>query len=99
MMREISSPDPRESNESEFRLPHPSPPKPQPDAGPRNLESAAGAERFSLPRLRPEDVYPSRPYSCANRVYLLRESELRTLAEIGTFRAVAAADLGRLAYG
>jgi len=99
MTREISSPDPRESNEREFRITQPFSAKPQPEDGPRNLESAAGAERFSLPRLRPEDVYPSRPYSCANRVYLLRESELRTLAEIGTFRAVAAADLGRLAYG
>jgi len=99
MPREISNPDPRESNEREFRITQPVPAEPQPEDGPRNLESAAGAERLPLPRHRPKALDPSRPYSCANRVYLLRESEVRTLTEIGTFRAVAAADLGRLAYG
>jgi hypothetical protein len=41
----------------------------------------------------------ARAYYVADRLYLLRESELRTLVEIGTFRAVAAADLARLGYG
>ena len=99
MPREISNPDPRDSNEREFRITQPFSAEPQPEDSPRNLESAGDAERFPLPRHRPEALDPSRPYSCANRVYLLRESELRTLAEIGTFRALAAADLSRLAYG
>jgi hypothetical protein len=97
MPREIANPDPRESNERESRITPLLPVEPRPEDGPRNFERAAAAERLLTPR--PEAFDPPRAYDCANRVYLLRESELRTLAEVGTFRAVSAADLGRLGYG
>jgi hypothetical protein len=99
MPREISNPDPRETNGRESRINPPFPAEPQPDDGEPNFERGAAPERFSITRPRLRALDSPRAYYCANRVYLLRESELRTLAEIGTFRAIAAADLGRLGYG
>jgi hypothetical protein len=99
MPREISNPDPRETNGRESRINPPFPAEPQPDDGEPNFERGAAPERFSITRPRLGALDSPRAYYCANRVYLLRESELRTLAEIGTFRAIAAADLGRLGYG
>jgi hypothetical protein len=99
MPREISNPESRETNGRESRINRPFPAEPQPDDGQPTLERGAATERFLITRPRPEALDSPRAYYCANRVYLLRESELRTLAEIGTFRAVAAADLGGLGYG
>lgn len=100
MPREISNELPRDLEERESLTTRPFPSRPQqPADGRQNLGRAAGAERVSMPRPRPEALDTARAYYFADRVYLLRQSELRTLAEIGTFRAVAAADLGRLGYG
>jgi len=100
MPREISDDAPRDVNARESRTTRPFPTRSQdPRDGEPDLGRAADAERFCLPRRRPEVLDTPRAYYVADRVYLLRESELRTLAEIGTFRAIAAADLGRLSYG
>ena len=47
----------------------------------------------------PESLDSSRAHYTRDRTYFLRDSELQTLAEVGTFRAVAAPDLARLSYG
>jgi hypothetical protein len=48
--------------------------------------------------LKPEREDSPQARVLRNRTYLLRESELRTMSELGTFRVVAAADLARFAY-
>jgi hypothetical protein len=40
-----------------------------------------------------------RAHYLGDRAYFLRDSELRTIAEVGTFRAIADADLARFGYG
>jgi len=52
---------------------------------------------FRFPR-KPEALDTPRAYYFGEQAYLLRESEVRTLGEIGAFRAVAAEDLCRLGY-
>ena len=97
MSRDASSRDPRDTQERES-----------------GVTSARRASRESLPPRHPEQTSSSRPmaierkpeaidspraYYLRDRAYFLRESELRTLVEVGTFRAVAAPDLARIAYG
>ncbi len=53
--------------------------------------------RESLSR-KPEREDSPRAYVLRDRTYLLRESELHTMSELGTFRVIAAADLARFAY-
>jgi hypothetical protein len=72
----------------------------------RDLESPAidaNATRFPdrLPEIhrKPEALDSPRAHTLGDRTYLLRESELQTLAEVGTFRAVAATDLALIGYG
>ena len=60
-------------------------------------DSRSGAERLSFEPREPLDT--PRAYYLGRNVYLLRASELGTLAVIGTFRTVLAADLDRFAYG
>ena len=48
--------------------------------------------------LTPEREDSPRAHVLPDRTYLLRESELHTMTELGTFRVVAAADLTRFAY-
>jgi DNA-binding MarR family transcriptional regulator len=48
--------------------------------------------------LRPQDQDRTRPYTLGRRTFLLRESEVRAMADIGTFRVVALTDLARYAY-
>lgn len=98
MPREISNPEPRESDVRVAKVCEAFPAEPQQEDGASNLERAV-SRRLSLPRPGPETSDSHRACYCADRVYLLRESELQTLAEIGTFRAIAARDLGRLGYG
>lgn len=48
--------------------------------------------------LKPEREDSPRAHLLPDRTYLLRDSELHTMSELGTFRVVAAADLARFAY-
>jgi hypothetical protein len=105
MPRDIFSGDPRESNERESPSPNSrSAPRlavPHEQSEERQLSDAPplAGQRFAIPARQPEALDPPRAHYLGDRAYFLRDSELRTLAEIGTFRAVAAADLARLSYG
>jgi hypothetical protein len=48
--------------------------------------------------LKPERLDTPRAFSDRDRIYSLRESELRSLGEIGTFRVVTPEDLAKYAY-
>jgi hypothetical protein len=47
----------------------------------------------------PEALDSPRAHYTRDRTYFLRDSELQTLAEVGTFRVIAAPDLARAGYG
>lgn len=47
----------------------------------------------------PETLDSPRAHYTRERTYFLRDSELQTLAEVGTFRVIAAPDLARVSYG
>ncbi|HMI50554.1 MAG TPA: hypothetical protein VK525_03515 [Candidatus Saccharimonadales bacterium] len=76
------------------------------DPEPGRAAPRSGAERLEIPlprtreprALTAEREGPPRAYSLRDRTFLLRESELHTMAELGTFRVVAATELARLAY-
>jgi hypothetical protein len=57
------------------------------------------AERHPSRQRKPEAVDTPRAHYLGNRAYFLRESELQTLGEVGTFRAIAANDLAAISYG
>ncbi|HET8925232.1 MAG TPA: hypothetical protein VFN26_19780 [Candidatus Acidoferrum sp.] len=61
--------------------------------------SELAAREPRRPPLQPERLDSQRSYYDRDRTYLLRESELRSLAEIGTFRVVTPGDLAKYAYG
>lgn len=48
---------------------------------------------------KPEPMDSPRAHYLPDRTYFVSDSELRTLAEIGTFRALASKDLARFSYG
>jgi hypothetical protein len=56
-------------------------------------------ERPQVTQRKPEALDTPRAHYLGDRACLLRESELQTLVEIGTFRAVAAIDLASISYG
>ena len=78
----------------------------QRDHEPRRAAPRSGAERLEIPpppareprALTAEREDSPRAYALRGRTFLLRESELRTMAALGTFRVVAATELARLAY-
>jgi len=47
---------------------------------------------------RPESEDRRSPYSLGRRTFLLRESEVQAMSDLGTFRVVAADDLGQFVY-
>jgi hypothetical protein len=51
------------------------------------------------PSRRPEREDSARAYLLCDRTFLLRDSQLVAMTELGRFRVVAAADLARFAYG
>jgi len=55
--------------------------------------------RPQITQRRPEALDTPRAHYLGDRACLLRESELQTLIEVGTFRAVAAIDLASISYG
>jgi hypothetical protein len=105
MPRDIFSDDPRESNERESLSSDPRstsrPAMQRSQSAESRLNEALQpvVERFAVPARQPEALDAQRAHYLGDRAYFLRDSELRTLGEIGTFRTVAAADLARLGYG
>ena len=72
----------------------------------RSIEPAAipandprGADRATSNRRIPEALDSPRAYYSRERTYFLRDSELETLTEVGTFRVIAAPDLAHFGYG
>ncbi len=83
-----------------------SPLESQPQAGTRSLEQIEiapdglrAADRSSRNQRVPEALDSLRAHYTPDRTYFLRDSELQTLAEVGMFRVIAAADLARASYG
>ena len=62
-------------------------------------ESPRTAGRSERCQRLPEALDSPLAHYIGDRAYLVRDSELRTIAEIGTFRIVAASDLSRVGYG
>lgn len=56
------------------------------------------ADRSAKPVRVPEALDFARAHYTRDRTYFLRESELETLVEVGTFRVIAAPDLARFGY-
>jgi hypothetical protein len=78
-------------------------PLPHPDVhgrDDRDSEARGGSQHPETRTLDPGDERDPavRAYYVRDRAYLLRDSEIRSLAEIGTFRVVAVADLAQHAY-
>jgi hypothetical protein len=58
-----------------------------------------GADRVTSNHRVPEALDSPRAHYTRERTYFLRDSELQTLTEVGTFRVIAAPDLAHLGYG
>jgi len=56
------------------------------------------SDRLARHSLKPENEDRPRAYELGRRTFLLRESEVQAIADLGTFRVVAADDLARCAY-
>ena len=78
----------------------------QSEAEARSIEQAdvaandlRAADRLARNQRVPEALDSPRAHYARDRTYFLRDSELETLAEVGTFRVIAAPDLARTSYG
>jgi hypothetical protein len=56
-------------------------------------------DRPAAGQRKPEEIDSARAYYRGERTYFVRDSELQTMTEIGTFRAIASNDLARFSYG
>ena len=101
MSRETFSFDPRRSGESPRHDHERNKDVPRPRRRGRPREEMTEALRFDVREgrpLEPEREDSPRAYLLGDRTFLLRDSELKTMTELGTFRLVAATDLSRFAY-
>ena len=97
MSRDADSRDPRDTQERESGVTNAR--RPSRAALPtRHPEQTRSSRPIAIER-EPEALDSPRAHYLGDRAYFLRESELKTLVEVGTFRAVAAPDLARIAYG
>ena len=78
----------------------------QSPSNPRRVEQPAttaepvlSLDRSDRTGRMPEALDSPRAQHVGDRTYFLRDSELQTLAEVGTFRVIAAPDLARASYG
>ena len=62
-------------------------------------DDVRAADRLTRNERVPEALDSPRAHYTRDRTYFLRDSELETLAEVGTFRVIAARDLARAGYG
>lgn len=98
MSRDPFSYDPQDTRHSPFRQRWQAQ---QPESRQRHRDAATSSLGAEFPERNPwppdRDDSP-RAYTLRDRTFLLRESELHTLGELGKFRVVAAPDLARHAY-
>ena len=105
MSRDPYSYNPQDAREASPRTPRQ--PRRARVSGERNTRtegSSGDSSEFAVrertnPPLKPEPLDSPRAYSDRARSYLLRDSELRLLSEVGTFRVVRPQDLAKYAYG
>lgn len=104
MSRDTFSYDPQDARDASRQ--HPPRRRPALEEGKRSARGEGSSsdssevgtrERGHVP-LKPEGLDSPRAYSDRDRTYLIRESELRTLTELATFRVVQPADLAKYAY-
>ena len=62
-------------------------------------DDVRAADRLTRNERVPEALDSPRAHYTRDRTYFLRDSELETLTEVGTFRVIAARDLARAGYG
>jgi len=74
------------------------PSEPRPDRPADDVRKSERQETPNRDSLKPERLDSPRTYYVRDRAYVLRESEVRTLSELGRFRIVAAADMAKLHY-
>jgi hypothetical protein len=105
MSRDAFSHDPQDTRDSSpwrsVRRQRPLCSAPQDDRDSRE-QTSSGDERSDHREVeKPPDVQsgPERAYYIRDREYLLRDSEIHSMKEIGKFRVIAAADLARYVYG
>lgn len=104
MSRDFYSYDPQDPRDAAPRAPHRHrEPKPSETRTGRGSGDAPHADRHEPEArernvLKPEREDSPRAYYVRDREYLLRESEVHTLSELGRFRVVAPSDLAKHAY-
>ncbi len=104
MSRDAFSHDPQDTREpSPLRSVRRHTPRPSSPRDESNTRSEMGARRERGHR-EPEKAHEARKpaeraYYVRDRWYLLRDSEIHSMKEIGKFRVIAAADLAHYAYG
>ncbi len=105
MSRDLFSVDAREQPEQggdRARHPHPSHfagTARQNERPPVDPETRQVGERRPARERKPEALDSPRAHYLGNHTYFVRDSELQTLAEVGTFRAIAGTDLAQFSYG
>ena len=62
-------------------------------------DDVRAADRLTRNERVPEALDSPRAHYTRDRTYFVRDSELETLTEVGTFRVIAARDLARAGYG
>jgi hypothetical protein len=104
MSRDFYSYDPQDQRDVAPRAPRrhrePEPSETRTGRGPGDAPHHDRQEPEARERsvLKPEREDSPRAYCVRNREYLLRESEVHTLSELGRFRVVAPSDLAKHAY-
>lgn len=104
MSRDFYSYDPQDTRDTTPRRPHrhhePDVSQTRTNRGsgdtPLNSREAPGTRDKNV--LKPEREDSPRAYYVRDRAYLLRESEIHTLGEVGRFRVVAPPDLAKYGY-
>jgi hypothetical protein len=105
MSRDTYSYDPRDARDTSSRRPSRHRQTSMRDesnerGGGGTSEPSAGTTREPAHApLKPEQLDSPRTYSDRDQSYQLRDSELRTLADVGTFRVVTPGDLAKHVYG
>lgn len=93
MSRDAFSFDPQDPRDAESRPPSTAR---APSSDSRETEGIQDVSRDG--ERKPEPTDSPQAYYLRDRTYFVRDSEFETLAEIGTFRVVAAGDLARFGY-
>ncbi len=107
MSRDTFSHDPQDALNARDTSPSPSARQRRPappdtrdlNPAPETAGRGESNEVREQPSKREEHIGSPRTYHVRDRAYLLRDSEMQSLQEIGKFRVIAAADLAKHAYG